>query len=84
MTADIVQIRDFQLKRDITKAEADLNRQAIEIANIAFPSVLSGSGCAMIDGMSPEQLESWTDTSNCNAGSGPSQANAFHSEKDPA
>lgn len=36
MTADVIQIRDFQLKRDIERAEAALNRDAIEIANIAL------------------------------------------------
>lgn len=43
MTAEIHNIRDYQLKRDIARAEAELNRQAVEIANIAFPSVFGFS-----------------------------------------
>jgi hypothetical protein len=35
--------RDYQQKRDIERAYAELNRQAVEIANIAFPSVFGFS-----------------------------------------
>jgi hypothetical protein len=48
MTAEIVQIRDYQSKRNLARAEKELERQAMEIANIAFPFVYDGSG---IDGM---------------------------------
>lgn len=40
MTADIIQIRDWQSKRDLERMNAELEKQAMEIANIAFPSVL--------------------------------------------
>lgn len=43
MSAEIIQIRDFQQKRDIERAYAELEKQAIEIANIAFPSVFDCS-----------------------------------------
>lgn len=42
MTAEIIQIRDFQNKRDLERlrSEQTLEQQAIEIANICFPSIV--------------------------------------------
>jgi hypothetical protein len=52
MSAEIVQIRDYQSKRAIERAHKELEKHAIEIANMAFPCVLpsymDGSG---IDGL---------------------------------
>lgn len=48
MSADIIQIRDYQNKKDFDRMNAEIERQAIEIMNVAL--------CAepgMI-GMSPE------------------------------
>lgn len=39
MSAQILQFRDYQQKRDIERAYEELNKQAIEIANVCFPSV---------------------------------------------
>lgn len=39
MTAEVIQIRDYQSRRDRERALAELEKQAIEIANVAFPSV---------------------------------------------
>lgn len=36
---DLIQIRDYQSRRDRERALAELEKQAIEIANVAFPSV---------------------------------------------
>jgi len=47
MTAEIIQIRDHQSRRQREQAMAALEAQAIEIANISFPSVFSDG----IDGM---------------------------------
>lgn len=44
MTAEIYQLRDYQSKKDLSRMEADLNRQAVEIANMAFPSVFGFGG----------------------------------------
>ena len=45
MTAEIHNIRDYQLKRDIAKAEADLNRNVFGIADYSreVSGQLSGS-----------------------------------------
>ena len=37
---DLIQIRDYQNKKDLARMNAELESQAIEIANLAFPSVL--------------------------------------------
>ena len=40
---EVVQIRDFQNKKDLARMNAELESQAIEIANLAFPSVLEAN-----------------------------------------
>lgn len=40
MSAEVIQIRDHQLKR-AAERQAELEKQAIETANAAFPNVIT-------------------------------------------
>ena len=48
MSADVIQIRDYQSKKDLARMQAELERQAMEIANIAFPSVFGTATAEMV------------------------------------
>jgi hypothetical protein len=41
MMAEIYRFCDYQSKREVARMQADLERQAVEIANMAFPSMFA-------------------------------------------
>jgi hypothetical protein len=48
MTAEVIQIRDYQHPREICRSNDRLERLAIELANAVFPEATRSQG---IDGM---------------------------------
>lgn len=81
MTAEIIQFRPWREKRDIERAYEELNKQAVEIANVCFPSAFDHYEARNLEFipnpvLTDRLMKSFID---------PSQASAFHApESDPA
>lgn len=73
MSADIIQIRDWQSKRDLERMNAEFEKQAMEIANIAFSYVWPD--VRALRPFTRKEFEEWRDAA-------PSEYHA--PEKDPA